>query len=140
MKTTLGKVTALATASSAALLIPAGIAQASIPPHPAVPLAAPPCHASVSNTAPRDYSTVIVYVNTTPGPSTRVTTAAHYKTVTTIKTTTDPKAPKGRPQPDARTSYYISGAKPGFKVKVDATVRIGSRSSSCSTSFTPRKK
>ena len=140
MKRTLSKLATTVAASSAALLIPAGIAQASIPPHPAVPLAAPPCHASVSNTAPRDYSTVIVYVNTTPGPSTRVTTAAHYKTVTTIKTTTDPKAPKGRPQPDARTSYYISGAKPGFKVKVDATVRIGSRSSSCSTSFTPRKK
>ena len=139
MKTTLGKVAALATASSAALLIPAGVAQASIPPHSAVPLAAPPCHASVSNTAPRDYSTVIVYVNTTPGPSTRVTTAAHYKTVTTIKTTTDPKAPKGRPQPDARVSYWISDAKPGFKVKVDATVRIGARSSSCSTSFTPKK-
>ena len=139
MKRTLSKLATTVAASSAALLIPAGIAQASIPPHPAVPLAAPPCHASVSNTAPRDYSTVIVYVNTTPGPSTRITTAAHYKTVTTIKTTTDPKAPKGRPQPDARTSYYISDAKPGFKVKVDATVRIGARSSTCSTSFTPRK-
>ena len=139
MKRTLSKLATTVAASSAALLIPAGIAQASIPPHPAVPLAAPPCHASVSNTAPKDYSTVIVYVNTTPGPSTRVTTAAHYKTVTTIKTTTDPKAPKGRPQPDARTSYYISDAKPGFKVVVDATVRIGTRSSSCATSFTPKR-
>jgi hypothetical protein len=139
MKRTLSKLATTVAASSAALLIPAGIAQASIPPHPAVPLAAPPCHASVSNTAPKDYSTVIVYVNTTPGPSTRITTAAHYKTVTTIKTTTDPKAPKGRPQPDARTSYYISDAKPGFKVVVDATVRIGTRSSSCATSFTPKR-
>ena len=139
MKRTLSKLATTVAASSAALLIPAGIAQASIPPHPAVPLAAPPCHASVSNTAPKDYSTVIVYVNTTPGPSTRITTAAHFKTVTTIKTTTDPKAPKGRPQPDARTSYYISDAKPGFKVVVDATVRIGTRSSSCATSFTPKR-
>ena len=139
MKRTLSKLATTVAASSAALLIPAGIAQASIPPHPAVPLAAPSCHASVSNSSPKDYSTVIVYVNTTPGPSTRITTAAHYKTVTTIKTTTDPKAPKGRPQPDARTSYYISDAKPGFKVVVDATVRIGTRSSSCATSFTPKR-
>jgi len=93
----------------------------------------------MSSTAPKDYTTVIVYINTSPGPSTRITTAAHYKTVTTIKTTTDPKAPKGHRQPDAHTSYYISGAKPGYKVVVDATVRIGSRSSSCTTSFTPKK-
>ena len=135
MNLPLGKLAAAATATSAALILPAGLAQASVP----APTA-PPCHASVSTAAPKDYTTVVVYINTSPGPSTRITTAAHYKTVTTIKTTTDPKAPKGRPQPDARTSYYISDAKPGYKVKVDATVRIGSRSSSCSTSFTPRKK
>ena len=132
MKLTLGALAAAASAS--ALLLPAGIAQASVP----APTA-PPCHASMSSTAPKDYTTVIVYINTSPGPSTRITTAAHYKTVTTIKTTTDPKAPKGHRQPDAHTSYYISGAKPGYKVVVDATVRIGSRSSSCTTSFTPKK-
>jgi hypothetical protein len=132
MKRSLGVLAA--TASASALLLPAGIAQASVP----APTA-PPCHASVSNAAPKDYTTVIVYVNTSPGPSTRITTAAHYKTVTTIKTTTDPKAPKGHRQADAHTSYYISGAKPGYKVKVDVAVHIGSRSSSCTTSFTPKK-
>lgn len=129
MRHTLGALAA-ATAASAALILPAGVAQAST---------APPCHASVSNGSPKDYTTVVVYVNTTPGSGTRITTAAHYKTVTTTHTFGDPKAPKGQRQADARTSYYISGAKTGYKVAVDVTVRIGSRSSSCATSFTPRK-
>lgn len=130
MKRSLGVLATFA-ASSAALILPAGLAQASVP--------APPCHASVSNASPKDYTTVIVYINTSPGPSTRITTVAHYKTKTTTHTTADPKAPKGQRQPDAHTSYYISDAKPGYKVVVDATVRIGARSSSCSTSFTPQK-
>jgi hypothetical protein len=129
MRHTFGALAA-ATVTSAALILPAGIAQAST---------APPCHASVSNGSPVDYTSVIVYVNTSAGPSTRITTAAHYKTVTTTHTFGDPKAPKGQRQADARTSYYISGAKPGYKVAVDVTVRIGSRSGSCSTSFVPKR-
>ena len=129
VKRTLG---ALA-AATAALILPAGIAQASV-------LTPPPCHASVSNATPEDYTTIAVYVNTTAGPSTRITTAAHYRTTATTHTFGDPKAPRGQRQPDARTSYYISGATPGYKVKVDVTVRIGARSGSCSTSFTPPRK
>ena len=34
-------------------------------------------------------------------------------------------------------AYHISDATPGFKVKVSVTVKKGSRTGSCSTSFTP---
>src|SRR5450755_1481255 len=100
MKLTLGKVAV--TVAATGLRLPAGAwyAQAST----LAPYTAPPCHASVSNAAPKDYSTVVVYVNTSPGPSTRVTTAAHFKTVTTTHTTTDPKVPAGHKQPDAHVS------------------------------------
>jgi len=120
----------LAATAAAALILPATVAQAST---------TPPCHASVSSTTPKDYTTVVVYVNTSPGPGTRITTAAHYRTTTTTHTATDPKAPAGQRQPDAHVSYYISGATPGYKVVVDVAVHIGSRSSTCTTSFTPKR-
>lgn len=34
-------------------------------------------------------------------------------------------------------SYYISGATPGYKVKVSVSVKSGARRGSCATSFTP---
>jgi hypothetical protein len=33
--------------------------------------------------------------------------------------------------------YNIKGATPGYKVKVSVSVKKGSRTGSCSTSFTP---
>jgi hypothetical protein len=35
--------------------------------------------------------------------------------------------------------YYISGATPGYRVKVTVNVSKSGRSGSCSTSFTPHR-
>ena len=87
------------------------------------------CSASVSNSSPADYTSVDIYVRTVPGAS--VTTVAHYKTTDHQKSTTAGSAGQ------ATIAYYISGATPGYTVEVDVTVSAGSRSSRCSTSFTP---
>jgi hypothetical protein len=87
------------------------------------------CSASVSNSSPADYTTVDIYVRTAPGAS--VTTVAHYKTTHHRKSTTADSAGQ------ATIAYYISGATPGYTVEVDVMVPAGSRSSRCSTSFTP---
>jgi hypothetical protein len=87
------------------------------------------CGASVSNASPADYTTVDIFVRTAPGAS--VTTIAHYKT------TDHPKSTAANSGGRAAIAYYISGATPGYTVDVDVTVSAGSRSSHCSTSFTP---
>ena len=87
------------------------------------------CSASVSNSSPADYTTVDIYVRTAPGAS--VTTIAHYKT------TDHPKSTTANSAGQATIAYYISRATPGYTVDVDVTVSAGSRSSHCSTSFTP---
>ena len=87
------------------------------------------CTASVSNSSPADYSTVDIYVRT--GSVASVTTVAHYKTTNHQKSTTANSAGQ------ATIAYYISGATPGYTVEIDVTVSAGSRSSHCSTSFTP---
>lgn len=111
-------------AASAALLAP-GTAVAA-PAAAATPL---PCRASVSNAHPRDYTTVKVYVTTAARAS--VTTTAHYRTTNTTHHAT--ASATGH----ATVPYYISRATPGYRVAVSVRTVLGSRSGSCSTSFTP---
>jgi hypothetical protein len=116
-----------------AALLTAGVAGTAVA-SPAV--AAPastalPCHASMSNNRPRDYTTTYVLVHTTGYAS--VTTVAHYRTTNHKKTGT-----AGR-RGNASIGYYISGATPGYKVVVSVRVVSGHRSGSCSTSFIPHR-
>ncbi|MGD0704831.1 MAG: hypothetical protein ABSA02_33695 [Trebonia sp.] len=102
------------------------------PPAVAAPArAALPCHASMSNNRPRDYTTTYVRVHTTGYAS--VTTVAHYRTTNHKKTG---KAGRGG---NASIGYYISGATPGYKVVVSVRVVHGDRSGNCSTSFIPHR-
>jgi|SRR5450756_1173316 len=90
-----------------------------------------PCHASMSNSHPRDYTTVYVNVHTVGYAS--VTTIAHYKT------TNHKKSGKAGKKGDASIGYYISRATPGYRVVVSVRVVSGKRSGSCSTWFIPRR-
>lgn len=100
-------------------------------PAQAVSRASLACHASMSNTKPKDYSDVDVNITTKSGAS--VKAAAHYKTTTNTKTA------KANSSGKASVVYYISGATPGYKVAVDVTVKSGNSQGTCSTSFTPVK-
>ena len=106
----------------------AGAAPASASPAKPAPL---PCHASMSNTHPADYTTVDVQVRT--AGLAKVVTVAHYRT------TNHQKKRKANAAGRAKVPYYISGATPGYKVKVTVKVSKGGRSGSCSTSFTPHR-
>jgi hypothetical protein len=97
----------------------------------AAPARALPCHASMSNTHPADYTTVVVRVRTVSFA--RVTTVAHYRTENT------PKHRRANARGRAHIPYYISGATPGYQVKVTVTVRKGTRKGSCQTAFTPHR-
>jgi hypothetical protein len=88
------------------------------------------CSASMSNSHPSDYSTVDVDVRTAPGASVMAT--AHYKSTDT----THSSAANGFGT--ASVAFAISRATPGYTVQVDVSVRNGSGSGSCSTSFTPQ--
>ena len=88
-----------------------------------------PCHASMSNTHPADYTTTDVRVKT--GDHARVVTVAHYRTVN------HKKVAHSNGHGRATIPYYISGATPGYTVQVTVTVTRGRRSGACSTSFTP---
>jgi hypothetical protein len=117
-------VTALAAVATPAISASAAAAA----PHPA-PL---PCHAWVSNSKPRDYSTVDVWVATAKHAA--VTTVAHYRTKNTKHTAW--ASNKG----DAEIAYRISDATPGYKVKVSVAVVSGHHGGSCSTSVTPKHR
>jgi hypothetical protein len=101
------------------------------PPAPAQPATSPAlsCSATVSNSSPADYTTVDVTVRTAAGAT--VTTVAHYKTTNHQLSAVADASGVGT------VAYYISGATPGFTVEVDVSAATGSRSASCSTSFTP---
>jgi hypothetical protein len=119
----------VASSAAAAVVLAAAPAWAS---SAAAPAAAPlPCHAAMSNSHPRDYTTVYVEVHT--ASYAKVTTVAHYKTVN--RQHTGKAGLKG----NASIGYYISGATPGYKVVVHVHVVKGSRSGNCSTSFTPHR-
>ena len=93
--------------------------------------AAPSCRASVSDPTPKQYSNVYVRVKTAPATSVR--TVAHYKTTKTAK------SGKASSTGKANIKYDISGATPGYKVKVVVTVTKNGQSRTCSTAFTPHK-
>jgi len=101
------------------------------PPAPAQTATSPglTCSATVSNSSPADYSTVDITVRTAAGAT--VTAVAHYKTTSHQLTAVADASGV------ATVAYYISGATPGFTVEVDVSAAAGSRSASCSTSFTP---
>ncbi len=90
-----------------------------------------PCRTWVSNSKPKDYSTVDVWVATARDAG--VTTVAHYKTKTTKHTA------KANSKGAAEIAYRISDATPGYKVKVSVTVTSGRHTGSCSTSFVPHR-
>ncbi len=109
--------------TAAGTLIAPGIASAA-PMHKPLP-----CHASMSNAHPAQYTTTVVNVKSVADA--RITTVAHYRTVN--------REHHGRAnkQGKAGIPYYISGATPGFRVIVDVTVKWPHRTGSCQTSFTP---
>jgi len=112
--------------AAAAALALVAVAPASASPASLRPL---PCHASMSNAHPADYTTTKVRVRT--ADHARVVTVAHYKT------TNHKKVRHANGHGRATVPYYISGATPGYTVQVTVTVTRGHRSGSCSTSFTP---
>ena len=87
------------------------------------------CSAHVNIPRPTDYSTVTIVIHTKG--SARVTTTAHYRTTTNIKSTV------ASPSGSASVAYRISRATSGFQVVVTVTVRLGSSTGACRTSFTP---
>ena len=90
-----------------------------------------PCRTWVSNSKPRDYSTVDVWVVTAKRAA--VTTVAHYRTTSTRHTA------HANAKGDAEIAYRISDATPGYKVKVSVSVAKGNRTGICSTSFVPHR-
>jgi hypothetical protein len=113
-------------AVAAAALTLAGAAPAAASPATSKPL---PCHATMSNTHPADYTTVKVRVRTSD--LAKVATVAHYRT------TNHRKTGRANASGRAKIAYYISGATPGYTVQVTVTVAKGSRTGHCATSFTP---
>src|SRR5690349_1599536 len=89
------------------------------------------CRAHVSDSTPKDYTDVYVHVRTRP--RVHVRTVAHYKTTDT--------AHRARANRHGRSTidYYISDATPGYRVRVDVTVRGPRRTAHCSTAFTPHR-
>jgi hypothetical protein len=89
------------------------------------------CHASMSNSKPKDHTTTYVNVSTVKDGS--VTTVAHFKTVNQMHTG------KADAKGNAKIGYAVSSATPGYQVNVSVTVTSGKSHASCSTSFTPHK-
>jgi hypothetical protein len=119
------------TAAFTLMLAAPGVSASVITTAPAASPAALPCHAFMSNSHPRDFTTTDVRVSTRRHA--RVTTVAHYKTVNRRHTGTANAA--GR----VSIPYHISGATPGRRVSVSVSVRFGNRRGSCSTAFTPHR-
>ncbi len=110
----------------------AAVARPAISAHPAAPATtALRCRASMSNSRPKDYTSIYVKVSTVRYAG--VTTVAHYRTTSTKHTG------KANAQGNASIKYYISGATPGYKVNVSVTVTSGRSRGTCSTSFIPHR-
>jgi hypothetical protein len=106
------------------LMVPATIAVASNS-----SAAALACTAHIDNPHPTDYSTVTVLIRTRSNA--RVTTTAHYRTTSTVKTA------QASASGTASIAYRISRATSGFRVIVTVVVKSGSLIGSCRTLFTP---
>ena len=89
------------------------------------------CRAHMSDKTPGQYSNVYVLVKT--APRAKVHTVAHYKTSKT------PKNGRANRKGRASIKYYISGATPGYRVKVNVTVKKRGHTRHCTTSFTPHR-
>jgi hypothetical protein len=87
------------------------------------------CSARMTNSHPADYTTTTVKVRTVKFA--RVRTRAHYRTTAT--THYRRASSHGR----ATIPYYISGATPGYRVRVSVRVRKNGRTGYCHTFFTP---
>jgi hypothetical protein len=108
---------------------PSAVSQASTGGHAAARLA---CSASVTTRYPRDDTSVGIRITTTA--SARIRVAAHFRGGVRRKTAVANAAGK-------QTIWYrLGGATPGYKVRVDVRVAKNSRSASCSTWFTPRRR
>jgi hypothetical protein len=90
------------------------------------------CQAAVSNSRPKDNTTVTVVVRTKVAAAS-VTTTAKYKTTKT--THTGKTASTG----NASIPYRIGRATIGYKVVVSVSVKARGLTKTCSTSFTPSK-
>jgi hypothetical protein len=90
-----------------------------------------PCRAWMSNSKPKDYTKVTVWVVTSAHAA--VATVAHYRTTQTKH------SGWANAKGDAGIAYYISGATPGYRVKVSVSVASGRHVGGCSTSFTPHR-
>ena len=121
---------ALAAPAAAGTMFMASPATAAVA-TPAAPAAALRCHASMSNSRPKDYTTIYVDVGTVRYAG--VTTIAHYKTVNRKHTG------KANAEGNAEIGYYISGATPGYRVNVSVTVTSGKSRGTCSTSIIPHR-
>ena len=122
-----GALVALAVPAAGAVLVaPPATAAGSAP---AARAAALRCHASMSNSRPKDYTTTYVDVGTVRYAG--VTTVAHYRTVNREH------AGRANAKGSAKIGYYISGATPGYKVVVQVVVHRGARVGHCRTSFIP---
>ena len=98
----------------------------------AAPAAALPCHASMSNTKPKDHTTTYVIVNTVKDAPAISVTAAFKTNNVSHSGTSDSKGV-------ARIGIAVGNATPGYRVKVDVSVFKGTGTGYCSTSFTPQK-
>jgi hypothetical protein len=125
-----GALAAVVAPAAAAVMFTAPPATAAVA-TAAAPAAVLRCHASMSNSRPKDYTTIYVNVGTVRYAG--VTIVAHYKTVNRKHTG------KANSEGNAKIRYYISGATPGYRVKVSVTVKSGSSRGTCSTSFIPHR-
>src|SRR5262249_20728792 len=88
------------------------------------------CHAVMRHSHPADQSTTDVVVRT--ADHAEVTTVAHFKTGNRSRKL------RATVHSWAVIRYCVRAALAGYRVRVNVTVRRGSRSGTCSTWFTPR--
>ena len=62
-----------------------------------------------------------------------------FKLTDNYKTVNRKHTGKANAEGNAKIRYYISGATPGYQVKVSVTVTSGSSRGTCSTSFIPHR-
>jgi hypothetical protein len=87
--------------------------------------------ARVSNSRPKDGTTVRVNITTQKGA--RVTTVAHFKTGNQVQTTT------ANSRGEATVAYNVGNAQPGYPVSVTVTATYGSSHATANTSFVPQR-
>ena len=117
-----------ATAVTTAAITKTAPHQAKTAPHQARHISA---QAQVSNSRPKDGTTVRVNVTTEKGA--RVTTVAQFKTGDQVRTTT------ANSRGEATVAYNVGNAQPGYPVSVTVTATYGSSHATAHTSFVPQR-